>query len=71
MTQAQLNRAVAQATGETVQRIQNMGFNLVTVLHRRSRSRRSRARRRPDQQLSREVAPEAHSPKTDSRGGAT
>ena len=29
MRQTELNRAVARATGETVERVQRMGFNLV------------------------------------------
>lgn len=31
MTQRDLNRAVAQATGETVDRVVRMGFTLVTL----------------------------------------
>jgi hypothetical protein len=31
MTQTTLNRAVARATGETVERIQRMGFTLMTT----------------------------------------
>lgn len=32
MTQAQLNRAVAEATGETVETIRHRGFSIVTPL---------------------------------------
>jgi hypothetical protein len=46
MTQSQLNRAVARLTGESVQTIQEIGFNLINVASRRSRSRRRRWRRR-------------------------
>jgi hypothetical protein len=31
MTQSALNRAIAQATGETVDRIERMGFTLLVV----------------------------------------
>jgi hypothetical protein len=49
MTQAQLNRAVAHATGETVGLVEHRGFNLVIVpetVGRPSRSSRRRSRRR-------------------------
>lgn len=52
MTQAQLVREVAQATGEFVGTIHQMGFGLVAVPtgrrhRRRAKRRRSRRRSRP------------------------
>ncbi len=49
MTQAQLNRAVARVTGETVSRVEQLGFNLIVVPDcptpiRHSSSRRLRGR---------------------------
>ena len=47
MTQAQLNRAVAEATGESVQQIKRLGFQfLAGPAPRRRRRRGRRARRR-------------------------
>jgi hypothetical protein len=39
MTQNQLNRAVAEATGETVEYVQKLGFNLVIVPQRQHKPR--------------------------------
>lgn len=39
MRQADLNRSVAKATGETVQRIDRIGFNLVVMPRRQKPSR--------------------------------
>lgn len=52
MKQTDLNRAVAQATGETVDRIQRIGFNLVVtpqlvVPMPVPQQRRRRRRRKP------------------------
>jgi hypothetical protein len=50
MTQTQLNRAVAEATGETVEYVQKLGFNLVIVPRRQYKPRndggQSKRRRR-------------------------
>lgn len=45
MNQYQLNRAVARATGEDVDRIARMGFTLTVVPDRLQAQRRSRRRR--------------------------
>jgi hypothetical protein len=64
MTQNDLNRAVARATGETIDRIQRMGFGLIIVPRHSARyspvagTRRRRARRRlhlPNRFLARTV----------------
>jgi hypothetical protein len=48
MTQAQLNRAVAAATGESVNHIEQMGFSLIVVPTRaHPTTERSKARSRP------------------------
>jgi hypothetical protein len=46
MTQAQLNRAVARATGDTVETIQKHGFSVWPQRSRRSAQRPSREDRR-------------------------
>lgn len=46
MTQAQVNRAVARATGEPVQTIARMGFALTCWPARGGRAKRSRRRRK-------------------------
>jgi hypothetical protein len=54
MTQRDLNRAVARATGETVDRVGRLGFNLIVVpgpapawcRRRNRRGRRSRSAKR-------------------------
>jgi hypothetical protein len=55
MRQSELNRAVAQATGETIETISRMGFQHVTVPVTRVRTRfsmRRRHRRKPSLRLS-------------------
>jgi hypothetical protein len=48
MTQAQLNRAVAAATGESVNHIERMGFSLIVVPTRaRPTTERNKPRFRP------------------------
>jgi hypothetical protein len=59
MSQTDLNRAVARATGESVQQIRKLGFQLVPV------SRRSRRRRRRQPAASRvEAAPSWSAPRS-------
>lgn len=43
MTQADLNRAIARATGESVAHIARLGFSLVVVPDRPSRNGRQRS----------------------------
>jgi hypothetical protein len=45
MNQSQLNRAVAQATGETVQTIEQLGFSLLSLSEPAKGRRRARRRR--------------------------
>jgi hypothetical protein len=45
MTQAQLNRAVARATGESVQTVERHGFTCVFRRARSGRAKRSKRRR--------------------------
>jgi hypothetical protein len=54
MTQAQLERAVCRATGETRERIHNIGFSLMVLpsgSHRRNRGRHRRRKNRHDDRL--------------------
>lgn len=46
MNQNDLNRAVARATGETMARIDHMGFQFHTVLDRQPKRHRRRRHRR-------------------------
>ena len=43
MTQNQINREVAHATGESVERIRRLGFNAVVVPHAQHKPRRGGA----------------------------